>query len=141
VGQLPQALVYVPGATSSDAGNANLKPLGPAAVALHLELAPPQGAVSDARASVSVNSLGPIDNIQLAASGVKPGATYRLVLVGAVQAQDLVTFGAGVGGTAIQQTFGPVKRALGPSNGVPSMRLEVRSGESGGELVLQQVHR
>jgi YVTN family beta-propeller protein len=37
VRQLPQALVYVPHATTSDAGTANLKPLGVASPLLHLE--------------------------------------------------------------------------------------------------------
>src|SRR6202023_1653714 len=57
VGQLPQALVYVPNAVASDKGTANLKPLGVAARALHLELTPPPGATSTAHATVSINSL------------------------------------------------------------------------------------
>jgi YVTN family beta-propeller protein len=61
VGQLPQALVYVPDAVSSDAGTENLKSLGPATEALHLELKPPDTTHSAAHASVSINSLGPID--------------------------------------------------------------------------------
>jgi hypothetical protein len=73
-------LVYVPNATTSDAGIANLKPLGLATEALHLELVPPAGASSTAHASVSINSLGPIDNIQVAATGLQPGEMYRLVL-------------------------------------------------------------
>src|SRR5579862_4842499 len=48
VGQLPQALVYVPNATVSDKGTANLKPLGLAPEALHLELVPPSGTNSSA---------------------------------------------------------------------------------------------
>jgi len=139
VGQLPQALVYVPNATTSDAGAANLKPLGLAGEALHLELVPPAGASSAARASVSINSLGPIDNIQVAATGLEPGGTYRLVLVGGSQPQDLVIFSAGIGGTAIPQSFGPLKHAVTPSQPAPAMRLEVRSGASGvGDLVLRQ---
>jgi YVTN family beta-propeller protein len=46
VGQLPQALVYVPNATASDKGTANLKPLGSATEALHIELVPPATAHS-----------------------------------------------------------------------------------------------
>ena len=138
VGQLPQALVYVPAATISEAGNVNLRPLGAAAEALHFELVPPAGAISGAHASVSVNSLGPIDNIQVAVTGLRPAETYRLVLTGGLQPQDLVTFQAGIGGTAIPQSFGPIKRALRPSDKVPAMTLEVRSGESGGDLVLRQ---
>jgi len=139
-GQLPQALVYVPAATTSDVGNANLKPLGAVAEALHLELTPPTGAISEAHASVSVNSLGPIDNIQVAATGLKPGETYRLVLSGGSQRQDLVVFRAGLGGTAIAQSFGPVKRAVQPSGNTSTMTLQVLLGESGADLVLQQQH-
>jgi YVTN family beta-propeller protein len=43
VGQLPQALIYVSNAVTSDAGSANLKPLGPATGALHIELVAPEG--------------------------------------------------------------------------------------------------
>jgi YVTN family beta-propeller protein len=138
VGQLPQALVYVAGATTSDAGNASLKPLGAAAEALHLELVPPVGSNSEAHASVSVNSLGPIDNIQVAATGLKPGESYRLTLNDGSKLQDLAVFRVGIGGTAIAQSFGPIKRATRASDKAPAMTLEVRSGENGGDLVLRQ---
>jgi hypothetical protein len=65
---LPQALVYVPNATASDKGTANLKPLGSATEALHIELVPPATAHSVAHASVSINSFGLIDNLQIAAT-------------------------------------------------------------------------
>jgi YVTN family beta-propeller protein len=138
VGQLPQALVYVPNAVVSDEGTANLKPLGVAAQALHLELTPPPGATSAAHASVSINSLGPIDNLQIAATGLEPGKKYRVMLVGGVEPQELVTFSAGIGGTAIAQTFGPLKRAVAPSHTEQAMKLEVRAEERGDALVLQQ---
>src|SRR5262249_38998869 len=62
VGQLPQALVYVRNAVTSDQGAANLHPLGLAAQGPHLELMTPPGATSGAHASVAINSLGPIDH-------------------------------------------------------------------------------
>lgn len=140
VGQLPQALVYVPNATTSEVGAANLKPLGPATEALHVELVPPTGTDSTAHASVSINSLGLIDNLQIAASGLKPGKTYQLVLVGGRQQQDLVAFSAGIGGAAIAQTLGPLKRAVAGSTGEEAMELEVRSNQDGhDELILRQV--
>ncbi len=110
VGQLPQALVYVSGAASSDAGNANLRPLGDASHALHLELIPPDTALSQAHASVSINSLGPIDSLQVAATGLEPGRGYMLVLLGDGPKQTLLRFDAGIGGVAIAQTLGPLKR-------------------------------
>jgi YVTN family beta-propeller protein len=137
-GQLPQALVYVPNAVVSDEGRANLKPLGVAAQALHLELTPPPGATSAAHASVSINSLGPIDNLQIAATGLEPGKKYRLMLVGGAEPQELVMFSAGIGGTAIAQTFGPLKRVVAPPHAEQVMKLEVRAEERGGALVLQQ---
>jgi YVTN family beta-propeller protein len=123
VGQLPQALVYVTNATISDKGTANLKPLGPAVEALHIELVPSAASHSAAHASVAINSLGLIDNLQIAATGLEPGKKYRLVLVGGPEPQELIVLTAGIGGAAIAQT----------------LKLEVRSGENGeGDLILQQ---
>jgi YVTN family beta-propeller protein len=140
VGQLPQALVYVASATTNGNGTANLRPLGPATGALHIELAPPDGRASTEHASVSINSLGLIDNLQIAASGLEPGKKYRLVLVGVSGSQDLATFAAGIGGVAIMQTLGPLKRVISGSQTVTAMQLEVRSDDSGAAgLVLRQV--
>jgi YVTN family beta-propeller protein len=138
VGQLPQALVYVPNAVASDHGTANLRPLGLAAEALHLELTPPPGVTSAAHASVAINSLGPIDNLQIAATGLQPGTKYWVMLVGDGQPQELATFSAGIGGTAIAQALGPLKRVMAPSQVEQAMKLEVRLEEKGGPLVLQQ---
>jgi YVTN family beta-propeller protein len=139
VGQLPQALVYVPDATVDDKGTANLKPLGPAAEALHVELVPPGKSDSSAHASVSINSLGLIDNLQIAATGLKPGKKYRLILVGGVKPEGLVVLNAGIGGAAIAQTLGPLKQIVTGSTVAPAMKLEVWSGEKGdGELILGQ---
>jgi YVTN family beta-propeller protein len=139
VGQLPQALVYVPDATTSEAGTSNLKPLGIATEALHLELVPPANSAATAHASVSINSLGLIDNLQIAATGLEPGKKYRLILVGGAQPQGLVVLTAGIGGVAIAQTLGPLKQVVAPSTQAPTMKLEVRSGEAGtGDVILQQ---
>jgi YVTN family beta-propeller protein len=137
VGQLPQALVYVPNAVASDKGTVNLKPLGLAAQALHLELTPPPEASSTAHASVSINSLGPIDNLQIAATGLEPGKKYWVMLVGGAEPQELVTFSAGIGGAAIAQALGPLKRAVVPSQMKQALKLEVRAEEKCA-LVLQQ---
>ncbi len=141
VGQLPQALVYVPGATTDDTGTANLKPLGPATEALHLELVPPAKTGTSAHASVSINSLGLIDNLQIAAAGLEPGKKYQLVLVGGPEPQGLVggVLTAGIGGVSIAQSLGPLKRIATGSHTSPAMRLELRSGSDGkGGLVLKQ---
>jgi hypothetical protein len=89
---------------------------------------------------VSINSLGLIDNLQLAATGLQPGKGYRLSLVGGSGTQDLATFVAGIGGVAIIQTLGPLKRVVSASQSAAgTMRLELRSNEPGSsELVLRQ---
>jgi YVTN family beta-propeller protein len=139
VGQLPQALVYVPNATSSNKDTANLQPVGSATAASHLALVPPPGLASLAHASVSINSLGLIDNLQLAVTGLEPSKKYRLVLVAGPDRQDLASFSAGISGTAIVQTFGPLKHVGAVSRAEPAVRLEIRSGEDGtGDLVLEQ---
>jgi YVTN family beta-propeller protein len=139
VGQLPQALVYVPDATTDDQGTANLKPLGSVNSALHVEMVPPGDSHSSAHASVAINSLGLIDNLQIAATGLEPGKKYRLMLAGSSESQGLSVFTAGIGGVAITQTFGPLKQVVKPSTKAPALKLEVRSGDTGqGELVLRQ---
>jgi hypothetical protein len=129
----------VPGATTSDAGTTNLKPLGTASDALHIELVPPADSHSAAHASVAINSLGLIDNLQIAAIGLEHGKKYHLTLVGDTAAQDLVVFTAGIGGVGIAQTLGPLKHVVAPSTKAPAMKLELRSGEGGeGDLILRQ---
>jgi YVTN family beta-propeller protein len=137
VGQLPQALVYVPSAAASNNGTVNLRPLGPAAEALHLELTPPAGVSSAAHATVAINSLGLIDHLQIAASGLEPGKKYWVMLVGGPQPQELALFSAGIGGAAIAQALGPLKRTMSPSQSRQTMTLEVRLEEKSGTLVLR----
>ena len=86
-------------------------------------------------AAVAINSLGLIDNLQIAATGLMPGAKYRLALVGGPEPQDLVTFSAGIGGVAIAQTLGPLKRVVTSSQNAPAMKLELRLNNN---LVLRQ---
>jgi hypothetical protein len=76
---------------------------------------PPPGVASAAHARVAINSLGPIDNLQIAATGLEPGKKYWVMLVGGAEPQELVTFNAGIagiGGAAIAQALGPLKRAV-----------------------------
>src|SRR5207245_8882530 len=81
IGQTTQALVYVPGAVPNGDGTANLMPLGVAGQALHIEMLPASGASSNGRATVAVNSLGVIDLLHIAATGLPPGQDYQLFLV------------------------------------------------------------
>src|SRR5580765_4344338 len=78
IGQQPQALVYVPDAVPDGDGTANLMPLGEAGKAAHLTLIAPDVTSSSAHATVSVNTLGPLDLLQVAVSGLKPGQKFTL---------------------------------------------------------------
>lgn len=100
---------------------------------MHIELTPPEEGASKAHASVSVNSLGLIDNLQIAATGLDAGQMYKLFLVGALSRQELTAFQAGIGGTAIAQTFGPLKRVVAGSQ-AETMTLEVRSADATADL-------
>jgi YVTN family beta-propeller protein len=125
VGQQPQALVYVPQAVPDGDGTANLIPLGDAGKAAHLTLIPPEGSGSSARATVSVNNLGPLDLLQAAVSGLKPGQKYTLWLVESRtapfgQKEALVTFQANLAGAQVAQTIGPLRRALTSANETPA---------------------
>jgi YVTN family beta-propeller protein len=117
IGQQPQALVYVPEAVPSGDGTSNLTPLADAGKAAHLTLVAPQGSGSQAHATVSVNSLGPLDLLQMAVSGLKPGQMYRLWMVSArtppyEQKQVLATFKTNLAGAQVVQTVGPFRQVL-----------------------------
>jgi YVTN family beta-propeller protein len=120
IGQQPQALVYVPDAVPDGDGTTNLVPLGEAGKAAHLTLGAPPGRGGAARATVSVNSLGAVDLLQLAVTGLKPGSTYTLWLVTSRTApfgtkEALATFKANASGAQIAQTVGPLRQVLLPS--------------------------
>lgn len=117
IGQQPQALVYVPEAVPDGNGTSNLMPLGDAGNAAHLTLVAPEGSASQAHATVSVNALGPLDLLQIAASGLKAGQTYQLWLVTSRtapfgQKQPLVTFKTNVAGAQVAQAIGPFREVL-----------------------------
>jgi YVTN family beta-propeller protein len=124
IGQQPQALVYVPDVALEGDGTANLVPLGEAGKAVHLKLvASPQNSGSAAHATVSVNSLGALDLLQMAVSGLKPGQSYALWLVNARAApfgekQALIKFKTNAAGAQVVQAIGPLRRVLTASQGV-----------------------
>jgi YVTN family beta-propeller protein len=121
VGQQPQALVYVPDAVPEGDGTSNLVPLGEAGKADHLVLQPPPDQPqSPARATVSVNSLGALDLLQLAAAGLKPVTSYTLWLAASRtppfgERQPLSTFKTNASGAQIAQAVGPLRAVLAPT--------------------------
>ncbi len=120
VGQLPQALVYVPDAVPTGDGTTNLLPLGDATRSAQLQMLPPpeaQGKMREARASVVVNPLGLIDQLQIVASGLEAGREYQLSLAASPNAPfgmrvALGKMKANPAGAATLQTLGPLRRAL-----------------------------
>jgi YVTN family beta-propeller protein len=117
VGQQPQALVYVPEAVPVGNGTTNLISLDEAGKATHLTLIAPEGSGSSAHATVSVNALGPLDLLEIAVSGLKPGQMYRLWLVTSRTApfglkEELVVFKTNLAGAQVAQAIGPFRQVL-----------------------------
>ncbi len=126
VGQLPQALVDVTNAVPNGAGTQNLVPLGAAQRSAQLQMVPPASSTLNrfgARASVVVNSLGLIDQLQIVASGLEAGREYQLSLANSPIAPfgervPLVKMKANPAGAATAQTLGPLRRAVTGLEGV-----------------------
>jgi YVTN family beta-propeller protein len=131
IGQTTQALVYVPDAVPTGDGTANLTPLGVAGEALHLEMLPPSGAGSNARATVAVNSLGVIDLLQIAVAGLQAGQEYELFLVDSLTKPNatrlgLAKFKTWPNGGAVAQAIGPLRTVVAGSAGAASQQSEQR---------------
>lgn len=97
-------------------------PLGEAGKADHLTLtAPEERQGSSAHATVSVNSLGALDLLQIAVSGLAPEHSYTLWLTASQTSpfgtrQALVTFKTNLSGAQVAQTVGPLRRFLSASD-------------------------
>src|SRR5215475_906373 len=147
IGQTTQALVYVPGAVPTGDGTSDLVPLGVAGEALHIEMLPPSGTGSTARATVAVNSLGVIDLLQIAVAGLKPGQEYQLFLVDSLTKPDatrvgLTKFTANPSGAAVAQAIGPLRTVVGTAGDAPGQqagqRYLVLTAAGTDQVVLQQ---
>lgn len=124
IGQTTQALVYVPGAISSGPGTVNLTPLGEAANTAHLRLEAAGSELSNAQASVAVNSLGLLDLVQIAAEGLAPRSQYQVYLAesdhppyGKLEA--LAVLKTNPDGAGIVQAVGPLKTLARTTAGGP----------------------
>jgi YVTN family beta-propeller protein len=116
VGQLPQALVYVPDAVPSGPGTSNLVPLKETEQARQVQMESPSGE-GKAQATVVINALGQVDQLQIAASGLEPGQEYQLYMVDTPKPPygnrtPLARFKANPAGTAIAQTIGPMRSVV-----------------------------
>ncbi|GAC1440008.1 MAG: YncE family protein [Terriglobales bacterium] len=118
IGQTAQALVYVPNAVPTGDGTDNLQPLGKSGETTKLTMvAPAASKMPAARASVAVNSMGVVDLLEIAASGLQPNSEYKLSLVSSLIAplgemQPLATLKTKSDGAAIAQAIGPIKKVV-----------------------------
>jgi YVTN family beta-propeller protein len=113
IGQTTQALVYVPNAEPNSSSMENLMPLGVAANTAHLHLEGSK-AFPNAEASVAVNSLGLLDLVQIAATGLSPKAQYQVYLADSnqepfVKLEPLAVLKTNPDGAGIVQAVGPLK--------------------------------
>jgi YVTN family beta-propeller protein len=130
IGQTTQALVYVPNAVPAGPGTENLTALGEAGNSARLHLESGGAAFPNAQASVSVNSLGLLDLVEIAAEGLAPKAEYQVYLAQSNHApfgelQPLAVLKTNADGAGIVQAIGPLKvlAATGPASPTaPSQR-------------------
>jgi len=150
VGQQPQQLLYVPNAVSYGKGTANLQPLGTAGQVGHLTLSAPKGEGRRAHATVSVNALGALDLLQIAATGLAPGKTYTLWLTEYRTApfghkQALTMFTTNAAGAQVSQAIGLLREVLTqPSSATPAPRqrfLVVTAASSSTPVAAQESSR
>ena len=145
IGQTTQALVYVPNAVANGPGIENLMPLGTAANTARLQLEPGGTAMSDAQASVAVNSLGLLDLVQIAAKGLSPRTTYQVYLAESNKSpfgklEPLAILKRNPDGAGIVQAIGPLKELTGndPNSPAPQRFLIVTDVNDSSGVVLRQ---
>ena len=145
IGQTTQALVYVPNAVPGGDGTQNLTPLGEASntARLHLEAAGTR--FPSAQASVAVNSLGLLDLVEIAASGLAPSTQYQVYV--AVSNHEpfgeltaLAVLKSNPDGAGIVQAIGPLKALSGGGSALASPRrfLIVTELKDQSQMVLRQ---
>ncbi len=145
IGQTSQALVYVPNAVPDGPGTDNLTPPGEAANIVRLRLEAAGTALPKAHASATVNSLGLLDLIELAPSGLAPKTQYQMYLAESDHAPfgklvPLASFTTNPDGGAIVQSLGPLKTlAAGADAAAASRRfLIVTDFKDPSQVVLRQ---
>lgn len=99
---------------------------------------------------MSVNAIGPLDLLQLAVTGLKPGENYTLSLVTSRtepfgDKEALVTFKANLAGAQVAQAIGPLRQILsGPAGAETSTQVRerflllTRADDGAVELVQQE---
>jgi YVTN family beta-propeller protein len=125
IGQTTQALVYVPNAVPKGAGTENLMPLGEAANSARLHLQAGGPTLPRAQASVAVNSLGLLDIVQIAASGLTAKSQYQVYLAESGhepfgKLEPLAILKTNTDGAGIVQAIGPLKTLVNPGSNAPA---------------------
>jgi YVTN family beta-propeller protein len=123
IGQTSQALVYVPGAVPAGDAIDNLVPLGEAVNTAHIRLQAAGTALPAAEASAAVNSLGLLDLVEIAATGLASGARYQVYLAQNNHPpygnlEPLASFKVNPDGAGIVQAVGPLKALVHPGAGI-----------------------
>jgi YVTN family beta-propeller protein len=147
IGQTTQALVYVPNAVPNGSGTENLVPLGEAGNTAHLRLEAAGTALPQARASAAVNSLGLLDLIEIAGTGLAPKSQYQVYLAESSsppfgKLEALAVLKTNPDGAGIVQAIGPLKRlarAEQAGSAAPSQRfLIVTDMNDSSQVVLRE---
>jgi len=126
-------------------GTENLIPLGAAANTARLHLEAGGTALPEAQASVAVNSLGLLDLVQIAASGLAPQTAYQVYLAESNQSpfgklEPLAVLKTNPDGAGIVQAIGQLKVLAGSDpNASGSQRfLLVTDMKDSSQVVLRQ---
>ena len=144
IGQTTQALVYVPNAVPEGAGTDNLTPLGQAGNTARLHLAATGSAWPNAQASVAVNSLGLLDLVQIAGSGLSPKTQYQAYLAESSKApfgklEPLAILKTNPDGAGTVQAIGPLKSlSVSDSTKISQRYLIVTDIQDSSAVVLRQ---
>jgi YVTN family beta-propeller protein len=145
IGQTTQALVYVPNAVPSGPGTENLMSLGAAGNTARLHMEAAGTALPAAQASVAVNSLGLLDLIQIAATGLRPKEAYQVYLAESNHSpfgklEPLAVLKTNPDGAGIVQAIGPLKALAGndPNSTASQRFLIVTDIKDSSQVVLQQ---
>jgi hypothetical protein len=115
IGQTTQALVYVPNAVPEGRRLRKILPRkGEAAKIVRLHLGAGGSALANAQASAAVNSLGLVDLVEIAASGLSPKSQYDVYIAENNQApfgklEPLAVLKTNPDGAGIVQAVGPLK--------------------------------
>jgi len=120
IGQTTQALVYVPNAVPDGPGTDNLTAQGESAKIVRLHLEAGGSALPNAQASAAVNSLGLVDLVEIAASGLSPKSQYDVYIAEHDHApfgklEPLAALKTNPDGAGIVQAVGPLK-VLAPAS-------------------------